>query len=189
MYRFMFKLVVVAFLCFSMVLLILLTKDIEENPLEPQSIFPRQTIYTRSIKENIIINKSNTIFETNNYATVTDKPVLANGHIGYIPYSDSIYMNGLYNGYKGDSHRARIPNYANIYFEQCNGYESNSNLSCTFGLDIQRGLFQTQAKFNNGDYVVEQIQYTHRYYDTVIVNQITLKRNTVNRNGKKGNKF
>lgn len=167
-----------------MVLLIALISDIEDIPPELLSIFLRPKINTRSTRENISINKSNTIFETNEYISVTDKPVLANGHVGYVPYSDSIYMNGLYNGYKGSSHRARIPNYANIYFEQCNGYESNSNLSCTYGLDIQHALFLTQAKFNGGDFEVEQIQYTHRYYDTVIINQIMIKRNNLDYNGK-----
>lgn len=176
-----------AILCFSMVWLVILTRDIDHTPPKTVLILPRQKINTRSTNENIIINRSNTIFETNEYVSITDKPVLANGHIGYVPYSDSIYMNGLYNGYKGSSHRARVPNYANIYFEQCNGYESNSSLSCTYGLDIQRGLFLTQAKFNDGDFAVEQIQYTHRYYDTVIVNQIIISRNTVDHNGKMEN--
>ncbi|XP_026465259.1 protein-glucosylgalactosylhydroxylysine glucosidase-like [Ctenocephalides felis] len=35
-------------------------------------------------------------------------PTVANGHLGYTLTSDAIYMNGLYNGEGGRSHRARI---------------------------------------------------------------------------------
>lgn len=130
------------------------------------------------------INRANTLFETNDYASVIDKPVLANGHIGYVPFSDSIYMNGLYNGHKDNSHRARIPNYANIYFEPCNGQKSiNNSVLCNYGLDIERGIFRTQANFITNGFKIEQVQYAHRYYDTMIVNQVVIRRIKSDHNG------
>lgn len=126
---------------------------------------------------------NNRRFSTNSYFDISDKPVLANGHIAYIPYGDSIYMNGLYNGYKGGSHRARIPNYANIQFENCSSLDLHKS-KCTFELDIDRGVFRTTAKLNNGNLEIEQTQYAHRYYDEVIVNSIQLKRNASNTSGK-----
>ena len=36
-------------------------------------------------------------------------PTIGNGHIATAVYSDTIYMNGFYNGYAYGSHRARIP--------------------------------------------------------------------------------
>lgn len=36
-------------------------------------------------------------------------PTVGNGHIATAVYSDTIYMNGFYNGYAYESHRARIP--------------------------------------------------------------------------------
>ena len=39
---------------------------------------------------------------------------VGNGHIATVVYSDTIYMNGLYNGERGESHRARIPSYINV---------------------------------------------------------------------------
>lgn len=121
-------------------------------------------------------------FSSTEYYDVSDKPVLANGHIGYVPYSDSIYMNGLFNGYKGDSHRARIPNYANIYMECC-GASKQPHLQCTYTLDAHRAVFETEANLYDNNILVKQIQYAHRFYDAVIVNTIQLKRNSVNAGG------
>jgi len=34
-------------------------------------------------------------------------PTIGNGHVATLVYSDTVYMNGLYTGLRGDSHRAR----------------------------------------------------------------------------------
>lgn len=39
---------------------------------------------------------------------------VGNGHVATVVMSDTIFMNGLYNGERGDSHRARIPSRINI---------------------------------------------------------------------------
>lgn len=120
------------------------------------------------------------VFTATEYYNISDKPVLANGHIGYVPYSDSIYMNGVFNGQKGSSHRARIPNYANIYVENC-GPSSERDSECEYELDVQKAAFVTEATVGKGnDFHVRQTQYAHRYYDSVIVNTIQMKRNSVN---------
>lgn len=117
-------------------------------------------------------------FVSNDFWNVTDRPVLANGHIGFVPFGDSIYMNGLYNGYKGDSHRARIPNYANVQFEPCTR-DANDSKTCSYEFDIYNGVFRTQVQLNDGLFDVEHIQYAHRYHETAVVNQIRLKRNKI----------
>ena len=43
-----------------------------------------------------------------------EMPSVGNGHIATGVYTDTIYMNGLYNGELGESHRARIPSQINI---------------------------------------------------------------------------
>lgn len=117
-------------------------------------------------------------FSTTEYYNVSDKPVLANGHIGYVPYSDSVYMNGVFNGHKGSSHRARIPNYASIYVESC-GPSKEPGVQCTCALNVQRAVFETEANLEDDNIVVRQTQYAHRYYDAAIVNTIELSRNSV----------
>lgn len=127
------------------------------------------------------------IFESAYFWNVTDKPVMANGHVGFVPYGDSIFMNGLYNGRKDDSHRARIQNYANVQFYPCTERVYNFGLSpkaCKYALDIYNGIFRTKAQLYNKLVSVEHIQYAHRYYETAIVNHIKLKRTQIDSNGK-----
>lgn len=148
--------------------------NLSENPVNP----------VNSTASNQQPNEENRILDSINFWNVSDKPVMANGHVGFIPYGDTIYMNGLYNGYGGRSHRARIPNYANIQFETCSRSASMvSDLNklsyepqCMFTLDIFNGIFRTQANFDNGHFTVKQIQYAHRYFDRAIVNRIEVQR-------------
>lgn len=41
-------------------------------------------------------------------------PSIGNGQLATGVYTDTVYMNGLYNGELGESHRARIPSQINI---------------------------------------------------------------------------
>lgn len=123
------------------------------------------------------------IFESTNYWNVIDKPVLANGHIGFVPYGDAIYMNGLYTGYKDDSHRARIAHYGHVQFEPCVPTDSETAPKCTYALDIKNGVFRTSVDLKDGQFHVEHIQYAHRFYDTAIVNHIKIKRQNGSNNG------
>lgn len=124
-------------------------------------------------------------FCTNDYFNVTDKPVLGNGHIAYIPFGDSIYMNGLYNGQNDNTHRARIPNYANIYIENCGSFTLDLNkLDCAYELSVQQAVFRTiKSYFDDmtNNITVEHIQYAHRFFDSAIVNTIYVKRNEATR--------
>lgn len=121
-------------------------------------------------------------FSATEYYSISDKPVLSNGHVGFVPYSTSIYMNGVYNGFKGSSHRARIPNYANIYVEIC-GPSKESDANCIYALDVQRAVFEMEASVSDGKIRVKQTQCAHRYYASAIVNTIRLERNSVNSSG------
>lgn len=127
-------------------------------------------------------NNNRNVFCATEYYNVSDKPVLANGHVGYVPFSDSIYMNGAFNGYKGRSHRARIPNYANIYIDSC-GPSKTFDSRCTYALDVQRAVFEINTTFDNGNIIVKHSQYAHRYYGAAIINTIHIKRKTVNASG------
>lgn len=123
--------------------------------------------------------KSNTqFFDSTDFWNIENKPVLANGHVGFVPYGDSIYMNGLFNGAKDESHRARIPNYANIQFEPCSRKSFTSDdASCFYALDIHNAVFSTATTLENDTFTIEHIQYAHRFYESVIVVLIRLQRN------------
>lgn len=129
------------------------------------------------------------VFESANYWDIVDKPVMANGHIGFIPYGHSIYMNGLYSGLKDNSHRARIPHFGNVQYELCSQAHFTEAAKCSYAMDIYSGVFRTSANSNDGQYSVEHIQYAHRYYDTAIVNHIKIKRQNKNNSTKNGKLF
>ncbi|XP_052864012.1 protein-glucosylgalactosylhydroxylysine glucosidase-like [Anopheles cruzii] len=94
-------------------------------------------------------------------------PTLANGHLGFTVYEDAVYMAGLYNGAGGLSHRARIPNVANVRVDAG---------GCTLVLDMAQGLFRVVHRPASGLYRVVQLLYPHALYRRLIVNQVTIER-------------
>ncbi|GAB0096820.1 protein-glucosylgalactosylhydroxylysine glucosidase [Sergentomyia squamirostris] len=94
-------------------------------------------------------------------------PVLGNGHVGFQILSDSVYMNNLYNGAQGLSHRARIPNFGNIQI--INYGELNGTVKYT--MDTKSGIFRTSFSPKSKKYRLDHLIYAHRFYDRAIVNQ------------------
>lgn len=62
-------------------------------------------------------------------------PYVGNGHLATTVYSDTIYINGVYNGNYGNSHRARVPNLHGLYIKPSHYEENflNKNYSMDFG--------------------------------------------------------
>lgn len=65
------------------------------------------------------------------------RPTLGNGHIATVVYTDTIYMNGLYNGLRVFSHRARIPSTCAIKIVSTTTRITKSSYS----LDIEKGAY------------------------------------------------
>ena len=65
-----------------------------------------------------------------------EMPSVGNGQLATVIYTDTVYMNGLYNGELGESHRARIPSQINIRMDVA------PNITVTqrrFILDTEKG--------------------------------------------------
>lgn len=77
-------------------------------------------------------------------------------------------MNGLYNGRRGSSHRARIPNEMNIKIGS--SYSRNK----TYAFNAKSGIFQIDSK-RPGYNIVHYI-YAHRFYNRAIINQVYIYR-------------
>lgn len=102
-------------------------------------------------------------------------PTLSNGNVGYTVFGDTVFMNGLYNGRNGLSHRARIPNYANLQFI----YDNNDLLNdISYTLNVKTGTFETVQK--NNDIKLVHLNYPHRFYTRAIVNEVKLYRKNFN---------
>ncbi|XP_050670497.1 protein-glucosylgalactosylhydroxylysine glucosidase isoform X1 [Leptidea sinapis] len=108
------------------------------------------------------------VFSTYNLPT-DDRfmPSVGNGHIATNIFSDTVYMNGVYNGRKGESRRARIPAWANI---RLNSTLTHHPYSPVYSLDTRDGVFKVVV--NRDRSVVTQRIYAHRYYTRAIINQI-----------------
>lgn len=114
-------------------------------------------------------------------------PTLANGHLGFTVFGDTVYMNGLYNGHEGLSHRARIPNWANINVgifgetttTKAPSQDENVNSainSQTFRLNAKTGIFQREITVNDNHYKIIHLIYAHRFYNRAIINQVSIYR-------------
>ena len=97
-------------------------------------------------------------------------PTLSNGHIAFTVNGDSILLNGLYNGRKGESHRARIPNYSNILTD----LPCQAAGNCHYMLHMRDGYFETI--YDVDGYDLNQPVYAHRYYNRAIINKVILRR-------------
>lgn len=90
-------------------------------------------------------------------------------------FGDAVYMNGLYNGQLGLSHRARIANVANLRIDTTAG----GNPPPTLGqsrMDFARGTFFVDYRGPNNSYRVTQAIYPHQLYNRAIVNQFRIER-------------
>lgn len=105
-------------------------------------------------------------------------PTLGNGQLGFTVFSKNVYVNGIYNGKGGDSHRARIPNFANMQVNLNCDPTINEN-ECEYRLNIKEGFFQHIVR--NKYFELKHFIYPHRLFNRAIVNQIHVTR--LNNNG------
>lgn len=83
-------------------------------------------------------------------------------------------MNGLFNGRKGLSHRARLPNWANI---RIGSAECGLKTDCRseFRLNIRLGTFEEERWYGDRYRLVHRI-YAHRFHNRAIINEIRVYR-------------
>lgn len=97
-------------------------------------------------------------------------PTIGNGHVAFTIGQRNVYMNGFYNGERGESHRARIPNFANILIPYC----ENAIDECEYAMDAKNGIFSVTISTPEFE-LVHQL-FAHRVFDRLIVNLITVTR-------------
>ncbi|XP_006813312.1 protein-glucosylgalactosylhydroxylysine glucosidase-like [Saccoglossus kowalevskii] len=103
------------------------------------------------------------------------RPNIGNGHIATNVLTDTVYMNGVMNGYRADSHRARIPstNAINITIDDTE--------TRNFTLNMYEGYFRQHIYHD--DCQVEQTFYAHRSENRLMVAEIRLWRTIANPDG------
>ncbi|XP_077296184.1 protein-glucosylgalactosylhydroxylysine glucosidase-like [Arctopsyche grandis] len=95
---------------------------------------------------------------------------IGNGHVATDVFSDSVYMNGLYNGERGDSHRARVPAWCNIQL-MLNDTVTIEKPSYTLNTAVGAFIVNVETE----QWEVEQRIYAHRFYTRAIINQFVVK--------------
>ncbi|GFO11935.1 acid trehalase-like protein 1 [Plakobranchus ocellatus] len=104
-------------------------------------------------------------------------PEVGNGHLATVVGSDSLFMNGLYNGANLSSHRARIPSPSG-YSIQSDSVRP-SGLARTYSLDVGRGIFT--ETYQGGGVKVTLRTYAHSTLSNLLVSELALSRDDVNK--------
>ncbi|XP_055613150.1 protein-glucosylgalactosylhydroxylysine glucosidase-like [Uranotaenia lowii] len=126
-------------------------------------------------------NDSNFRLPSSTFPARNERPVLSNGNLGFEVFGDSVFLNGVYNGLRSQSKRARIPNYANYQFEHCANPQLNPP-NCAYQLDMQYGRFRTVYNDPGRRFRVTHDVYAHRYFTHSIVNRFRLEKLTADQN-------
>ena len=107
-------------------------------------------------------------------------PEIANGYLGTVMNSDTIYVGGLFNGdatgkFGPASHRARIPAFhVSVGAVESSATATSGNIDIAIGqaLDISRGIFTERSYI--GSVFVEQRTYAHFARPWLLVHEIDL---------------
>ncbi|GAB1601264.1 protein-glucosylgalactosylhydroxylysine glucosidase-like, partial [Argonauta hians] len=120
----------------------------------------------------IILPVNDTVFTTNKMPIDSRKhPTVGNGHIATVVFSDTICMNGFYNGVSLKSHRARIPSVSGIKAT----ISGKHNTSDIYALNVQHGLFSHVSTMDNMGSFIQSI-YAHRKLKEILVVEIIIER-------------
>ena len=107
-------------------------------------------------------------------------PSLGNGHLGFTVFGDAIYMNGVYNGFKGDSRRARLPNWlnvtANILDKQTNAYLKPDQVN--YEMNLYQGFYSWTQVYEKLNLTLQQRTYAHRYFNRALVYELLVEWNS-----------
>ncbi|KAK6180853.1 hypothetical protein SNE40_008830 [Patella caerulea] len=96
-------------------------------------------------------------------------PEIGNGHIATVIQGDSMFMNGLYNGYNCTSHRARIASTCGVITECLTNCSSR-----IYKLDLARGIFI--ERYDGDGFYMEIRTYAHRVLNRLFVVEIEMSR-------------
>ncbi|XP_076098796.1 protein-glucosylgalactosylhydroxylysine glucosidase-like isoform X1 [Mytilus galloprovincialis] len=97
-------------------------------------------------------------------------PPIGNGHIATNVLSDTIYMNGFYNGYREDSHRARLQATSAVDVQFNDGRDSRY-----YALDMFNGIFYQKIYHPTQNTSITIMYFSHRKYDTLLVTHVSVQ--------------
>ncbi|XP_062577760.1 protein-glucosylgalactosylhydroxylysine glucosidase-like [Saccostrea cucullata] len=96
-------------------------------------------------------------------------PTIGNGHIATVVKSDTMCMNGLYNGYAIKTHRALLPS---ITIKSIN---INGTVQSNYSIDVKNGMFVESHSGQN--FSVTMKMYAHRSLPQLMVTELVILNN------------
>ncbi|XP_067686916.1 uncharacterized protein [Haliotis asinina] len=102
-------------------------------------------------------------------------PSVGNGHLATVALSPTVYVNGLYNGPTGWSHRARIPSLNSLHLTVSGVGETDTTR--TFSLDVRRAVFT--ETIDTPMLSIEHRVYAHQYYVRLLITEVIVTRKAV----------
>ncbi|XP_077992271.1 protein-glucosylgalactosylhydroxylysine glucosidase-like isoform X2 [Glandiceps talaboti] len=120
---------------------------------------------------------STTALDMHSNTTVDQRllPTVGNGHLAHVVTTDTLHINGLYNG-RGGNHRARVPTRNTLEVDlMSNGEELT--VARTYKLDVAQGIWIEEMVVDKVCQVNMYV-YAHQTFNRLLVTQVHFKRLT-----------
>ncbi|KAM6960750.1 protein-glucosylgalactosylhydroxylysine glucosidase [Aplochiton taeniatus] len=95
-------------------------------------------------------------------------PPLANGHLGWKVYDETMHVGGVYNGEAGKCHRADVPCPLSVTMDV------DEPSQHTYSLNTHTGVFT--HSLSTANFTASQSLYAHRYFSNLMVMEVLLVR-------------
>ncbi|OWF37122.1 protein-glucosylgalactosylhydroxylysine glucosidase-like [Mizuhopecten yessoensis] len=112
-----------------------------------------------------------TILSVDSLPDAASMPTIGNGYLATLVHSDTMYMNGVYNGPNGTSHRARLRSTSSINITDFSFPVTGRKYS----LDVGRGMYIEE--YTSDDVRVEMNMYAHQLLNRLLVTEISVVNN------------
>ncbi|XP_033736120.1 protein-glucosylgalactosylhydroxylysine glucosidase-like [Pecten maximus] len=131
---------------------------------------------TVKIKENkrpypSFLDQDVTVLSVDGLPDAASMPTIGNGYIATLVHSDTMYVDGVYNGPNGTSHRARLRSTASINITDFSFPVKDRKYS----LDAGRGMYVEE--YTSDDVRVELSMYAHQWMNRLLVTEISVVNN------------
>ncbi|XP_072019698.1 protein-glucosylgalactosylhydroxylysine glucosidase-like [Amphiura filiformis] len=147
-------------------------EDVHQNA-EWKSSRHKRASGQRDISTQPLIFESTSLPVSGNAVDTRYMPVVGNGHLATTIYSNAIYVNGLYNGRLGTSHRARIPSYNAIRVDFRNNADK---VDATRSYQLQAGNGLWISTLETPEVTVSVVIYAHQYYHHLLITRVAIAR-------------
>ncbi|XP_021339402.1 protein-glucosylgalactosylhydroxylysine glucosidase-like [Mizuhopecten yessoensis] len=129
----------------------------------------RKTVREVSAPYPEFLDPEVTVLSSNIRPDPSTMPSIGNGHVATVTHSDTMYVDGLYNGRNSTTHRARLRSSASINITQFSFPVDTQKYS----LDVGRGMYIEEYS-QEGKVKVELKMYAHQWMNRLLVTEISV---------------